>query len=87
MSVFPNGTFSAAWWSKTQTNFLGGRQVFRGSDNVLMVYPDGPSGPAMDGEKHFKIIHVDDHNLIYETDGQTNNEPINEHRYVGSSSA
>lgn len=72
MSVFPNGTFSAAWWSRTQTNFLKGKQVFRGSDKVLMVYPDGPSGTAIDGEKDFKIIHVDDHKLIYELDGQTN---------------
>lgn len=71
MSVFPNGTFSAAWWSKTQTNFLKGRQVFRGSDKVLMVYPDGPSGTSMEGEKDFRIIHVDDHNLIYEIDSQT----------------
>ena len=72
MTVSPNGTFSAAWWSKPQTNSFKGRQVFRARDKVLMVYPDGPAGTPMDGEKDFRIIHVDGHNLIYEVDGQTN---------------
>jgi hypothetical protein len=72
MTINPNGTFSAVWSNQTYTNALKGNQVFRASDNVLMVYPNGPGGTPIGGEKDFRIIHADDHNLIYEVDGQTN---------------
>ncbi len=72
MTISPNGTFSALWSSPTPTHVLRGKQVFRASDKVLMVYADSPAGTPIGGEKDFRIIHVDDHNLIYEVDGQTN---------------
>jgi hypothetical protein len=72
MTISPNGTFLAVWSYQTQTNVLKGNQVFRARDNVLMVYPTGPTGTPVGGEKEFRIIHVDDHNLIYEVENQTN---------------
>jgi len=72
MTISPNGTFSAARSSPTHTNVLKGTQVFRASDKVLMVYPDGPPGTSIGGKKEFRIVHVDEHNLVYEVDGQTN---------------
>lgn len=72
MTISRNGTFSAVWSSQTHTNFLKGTQVFRALDKVLMVYPDSPTGTSTNGEKDFRIIHVDDHNLIYEVGNQTN---------------
>jgi hypothetical protein len=72
MTISPNGTFSALWSSPTRTDALRGKQVFRASDKVLMVYPDSPAGTPTGGEKDFRIIHVDEHNLIYEVDGHTN---------------
>jgi hypothetical protein len=72
MTISPNGTFSAVWSGQTHTNVLKGTQVFRARDNVLMVYPDGPAGTPVSREDNFRILHVDDHNLIYEVDNQTN---------------
>jgi hypothetical protein len=72
MTISPNGTFSAMWVNPTHTNVLKGNQVFRGNDNVLMVYPSGPDATPIGGEKYLRIIHVNDHQLIYELDGQTN---------------
>jgi hypothetical protein len=72
MTISPNGTFSAVWSSQSQTNALKGTQVFRASDKVLMVYPDNPGGTSANGEKEFRILHVDEHNLVYAVDGQTN---------------
>ena len=68
MTISPNGTFSAMWSNHT----FRGEQGFRASDRVLMVYPDSPAGTPTSAEKDFRIIHVDEHNLIYEVDGQTN---------------
>jgi hypothetical protein len=72
MTISPNGTFSAVGSSRTHTNVLKGTQVFRASDKVLMVYPDNTSGTSVSGKKEFRIVHVNDHNLVYEVDGQTN---------------
>jgi hypothetical protein len=72
MTISPNGTFSAMWTTPTHTNFLKGTQGFRASDKVLMVYPDGPAATSIGGEKEFRIVRVDGHNLVYEVDGQTN---------------
>jgi hypothetical protein len=72
VTISPHGTFSGVWSSQTSTNVLKGNQVFRAGDNVLMVYPNGQAGTSINGEKDFRIIHVDDHNLIYEVDGETN---------------
>ena len=44
-----------------------------GGASVLRVIRDTKSVFIQDGdEKDIKIIYVDDHNLIYEVDGQTN---------------
>jgi hypothetical protein len=72
MTISPNGTFSASWSSQTHTNIFKGTQVFRARDAVFMVYPDGTAGTPSTGEKDFRIIHVDKHNLVYEVDDQTN---------------
>jgi len=72
MTVSPNGTFSAIWSSQNHTNIIKGTEVFRARDSVLMVYPDGPAGTPGTGENDFRIIHVDNNNLVYELDGQTN---------------
>jgi hypothetical protein len=72
ITISPNGTFSAVWSSQTHTNILKGTQMFRVRDKVLVVYPNGQAGTPISEEKEFRIIHVDDHNLIYEVDSQTN---------------
>jgi hypothetical protein len=72
MTISPNGTFSAIWSSQTCTNIIKGTQVFRARNAVFMVYPDGPAGTSSTSEKDFRIIHVDEHNLVYEVDDQTN---------------
>lgn len=72
MTISPNGTFSAIWHDQTHTNIFKGTEVFRARDAVLIVYPDNPPNVSDSGEKDFTIIHVDDHNLIYALDGQTN---------------
>jgi hypothetical protein len=41
--------------------------MFRVKDGVLVVMPANA-----DKEEFFRIIHVDDHNLVYELDNQTN---------------
>lgn len=41
-------------------------QMFRANDETLQVML------ADNQEKDFGIIHLDDHNLIYKADGQTN---------------
>jgi hypothetical protein len=44
-----------------------------GAASVVRVIRDTPSHILQDGdEKDIKIIHVDDHHLIYEVDGKTN---------------
>lgn len=70
MSISNNGTFSAVSFGQDHTNILKGTEIFYSSG--FEVTPDGPPIRTSDDEKDFKVIHVDDHNLIYEVDGQTN---------------
>lgn len=66
MTISPNGTFSGKWTNQKSTNIINGTQMFRVNDETLQVML------ADNQEKDFRIIHLDDHNLNYETDGQTN---------------
>lgn len=69
MTIEPNGRFFAAWINQNHTNVYVGTHVFRGKDSVLLVYPDNSS---VGEKKEYRIIHLDEHSLIYEMDGQTN---------------
>ena len=72
MTISPNGTFSAAWSSQTHTSVLKGTQVFRAIDKVLVIYPDNPADSPTGRQINLRIMHVDEHTLIYEFDNQTN---------------
>lgn len=72
MKISPNGAFSAIWSDATKTTILKGAQCFRAEDTVLVVSPDHPDGTEVDGERELRILHLDDHNLIFVLDGQTN---------------
>jgi hypothetical protein len=49
--------------------------MFGARDGVLVLIFTNASGTephwSVDEEAHFRIIHVDDHNLVYEVDNQT----------------
>ena len=72
MTISPNGRFSAISFNQGQTNIFAGTESFYGDDKILKVYPPQPTVTTSIIEKDFKILHLDDHSLIYEVDGQTN---------------
>lgn len=73
MTISNNGTFLARWVSPAGTNIFKGTELFMGGSSTLRVIRDTPSHILQDGdEKDIKILHVDNHNLNYELDGQTN---------------
>jgi hypothetical protein len=73
MTISPNGSFSAKWGTASQTNIFKGTELFMGGASILRVIRDTPSHILQDGdEKDLKILQVDNHNLVYELEGQTN---------------
>jgi hypothetical protein len=73
MTISNNGTFSARWITPVGTNIFKGTELFMGATSVLRVIRDTPSHILQDGdEKDIRILRIDNHNLVYELDGQTN---------------
>jgi hypothetical protein len=73
MTISNNGTFSARWISPVRTNIFKGTELFMGGSSTLRVIRDRQDHILQDGdEKDIRILHIDNHNLIYELDGQTN---------------
>ncbi len=73
MAMTPDGRFTESFLSKTGTNtFVGTWQIKDGiliftTTNVNGTLPDTADGSV----QRYKITHLDEHQLVYEMNGQT----------------
>ncbi|MGA3284760.1 MAG: hypothetical protein ABSD57_09920 [Verrucomicrobiota bacterium] len=76
LAIAPNGEFLSRWSDQYHTNIYGGNWVGRVRDPASLLFPTNASGTephwSIGEKKQLRIIHVDDHNLVYEVDNQTN---------------